>query len=150
MNIIDEVELLRRIPLFRAMAPARLKLLAFTSERITFRPAQSLFHQGEVAEAAYVILEGEADVVVESNGKSICVATVGRDSFVGEISILCDVPRTATVIAKGPLQTLKIGREEFLNLLQEFPEMAIDMMRVLAERLSATTADLTAAVIRDQ
>jgi CRP-like cAMP-binding protein len=58
---------------------------------------------------------------------------------------LCDVPRTASVRAATRLETLCIEKEQLLKLLKEFPAMAIDLMKVLAERLAATTADLSAA-----
>ena len=95
----DEVDLLRQIPLFANIDPARLKLLAFTSERVAFEHDQNLFCQGDMGDAAYVILDGTADVLVESNNEQAHVATIEKNEFVGEIAILCDVPRTATVRA---------------------------------------------------
>ena len=66
-------------------------------------------------------------------------------NFVGEIAILCDVPRTATVTATGDLSTLKITKELFFRLVRDFPEIGIEVMRVLAHRLDATNAQLRAA-----
>lgn len=148
MSINEELEMLRRVPLFSAVDPAKLKLLAFMSERVTFRPGQTVMAQGAVGDGAFVIMEGTADVVVDSETAPITVAEVGAGGFVGEISVFCDVPRTASVVARTPLKTLKIGKEEILKLVQEFPGMAVEMMQVLAERLHATTADLTAARAR--
>ncbi len=139
----DEVELLRQIPLFANIEPARLKLLAFTSERVSFEKDQELFSQGDMGDAAYVILDGTADVLVDSKGNQAHVATIDANEFVGEIAILCDVPRTATVRAKNKLQTLKILKEHFLDLLSEFPDMSVEVMRELANRLSDTTAELS-------
>ena len=67
------------------------------------------------------------------------------NSIVGEIAILCDVSRTATVRATGPLEALRIRKDHFLRLLREFPEMTIEIVRVLAGRLSNTTAELIEA-----
>lgn len=144
-NLKDEVELLRRIPLFAHIDAGKLKLLAFSSERLTFEPGQNLFKQGDTGDAAYVIINGGADVLVNTADGDVPVAKVGRNDFVGEISILCDVPRTATVRANSQLETLKISKEHFLRLLADFPEMAIEVMRVLADRLGRTTAELTEA-----
>lgn len=66
MLLRDEVEMLRRVPIFSRIAPAKLKLLAFTSDRMTYKAGQDLFHQGDVGDAAYVILSGTADIVVSS------------------------------------------------------------------------------------
>ncbi len=143
MSLEDEVEVLRSIPLFANLAPAKLKLLGFTSERVVFSRGQELCRQGEVGDAAYVIIEGSADIVVDTPGGELSVAQVERNSIVGEIAILCDVPRTATVRALSELQTLKITKDRFLSLTTEFPEVAVEVMRVLAQRLAATTAELT-------
>lgn len=145
MLLKDEVELLRRVPLFANVAPAKLKLLAFTSERISYASGQTLFHQGDQGDAAYVVLSGSAEVLVDSPSGQIKVATVEPNSIVGEIAILCEVARTATVKASGPLEALRIRKDHFLRLLAEFPEMTVEIMRVLADRLSHTTAELTEA-----
>jgi CRP-like cAMP-binding protein len=145
MQLRDEVELLRRVPLFSGVAPAKLKLLAFTSDRVSFDGGQMLFKQGDPGDAAYVVLSGSVDVLVSSPSGEIKVATLGPNSIVGEIAILCDVTRNATVRANAPLETLRIPKDHFLKMLAEFPEMAVEIMRVLADRLSHTTAELSEA-----
>ena len=141
----DEVDLLRRIPLFAHIDAAKLKLLAFSSQRLSYAPEQLLFRQGDTGDAAFVIISGTADVIVNTPAGEVVVASVERNDFVGEISILCDVPRTATIRATAPLETLKISKDHFLRLLHDFPDMAVEVMRVLAERLGRTTAELTEA-----
>lgn len=138
MLLNDEVELLRRLPLFAGVSPAKLKLLAFTSDRIKFDAGRELFKQGDPGDAAYVVLSGNADVIVGERK----VATVNPSELVGEIAILCDVPRTATVVASTPLLTLRIRKDHFIKLLSDFPEMTVEIMRVLAVRLSRTTKEL--------
>ena len=137
--------MLRRVPLFAGVEPAKLKLLAFTSDRVSYNAGQTLFQQGDEGDAAYVILSGSADILVDSDGNQIKVAELEPNAIVGEIAILCDVSRTATVKATAPLEALRIRKDHFLRLLREFPEMTIEIVRVLADRLSHTTAELTAA-----
>ena len=141
-TLSQEVEMLRKIPLFSAIDPGKLKLLAFASDRKVYKAGQDLFKQGEVGDAAYVIVDGLADVVVETDAGEVVVANLGENEFIGEISILCDVPRTATVRATGELQTLKIKKEHFLGLITQVPDLGIEVMRELASRLSKTTAEL--------
>ncbi len=145
MLLNDEVDRLKRVPLFAKMEPAKLKLLAFTSDRMSFQPQQVLFHQGDDGDAAYVIMKGEADIVAETAGGDIPLARVGENAIVGEIAILCDVPRTATVRAATQMDTLRIEKEHFLRLIREFPELGIEVMRELADRLTRTTAELSQA-----
>lgn len=145
MSLNEEVELLRKIPLFAKLEPSKLKLLAFTSERLTYEPGRRLFDQGDMGDAAYIIVEGEADVLVDTPKGEIRVATLSRNDFVGEIAILCDVPRTATVSANTELVALRISKDLFFRLIAEFPQMAVEIMRELAHRLELTTADLLEA-----
>lgn len=141
----EEVELLRRIPLFAKVDPARLKLLAFTSDRVTYEPQQELCRQGDIGDAAYLIISGEADILVNTPSGPLSIAEVGKNALVGEIAIINDVPRTATVQAKTRLEALRITKEHFLRLVAEFPDIAIEIMRVLATRITRTNEELTDA-----
>jgi CRP-like cAMP-binding protein len=142
MNLNEEVEILKGIPLFSKVEPAKLKLIAFTGERMNYAAGQELFHQGDVGDAMYVILAGSADVLLETPNGQIRVAELRKNSFVGDIAILSDVPRTATIKAREPLTTLKISKDMFYRLVAEFPQMAIEMMRELAHRLEDTNQKL--------
>ena len=142
VTLVEEVDLLRKIPLFSSIDPAKLKLLAFASDRKVFKPGQNLFKQGDAGDAAYVIVTGTAEVVIENDEDEVVVASLGQNEFIGEISILCDVPRTATIRAESELHTLKIKKEVFLGLVEQVPELGIEVMRELASRLSKTTAEL--------
>ena len=146
MTLEEDVELLRNIPLFAKIEPSKLKLLAFTSQQLTFNPGDSLFKQGDSGDALYVIMEGDADVLVDTPGGQITVATMGKNDFVGDIAVLCDVPRTATVTATSQLTTLRITKDLFFQLVCQFPQIAIEIMRGLAHRLDVTTRQLQDAV----
>ena len=150
MGLQEEVELLRNIPLFAKIELSKLKLLAFTSERLIYSQDEILFSQGDVGDSAYIIIDGEADIVVNTPGGQLVIATLKQNEIVGEIAILCDVPRTATVRAKTELTTLRISKELFFNLTIEFPEIAVEIMRELAHRLEQTTTKLREAVAQTQ
>ncbi|MGF6227031.1 CRP/FNR family cyclic AMP-dependent transcriptional regulator [Inquilinus ginsengisoli] len=145
MSLAEEVELLKRIPLFANIDTSKLKLLAFTSERVRFPAGQVLCRQGEMGRAAFIIIDGEADVIVDAETGPLTVASVGRNDFVGEIAILCDVPRTATVQARSDVTALVIAKDQFFRMITEFPQMAIEIMRVLALRLERTTKEAARA-----
>lgn len=145
MNLQEEVDCLRRVPMFAKVDPARLKLLAFTSDRIVFQPGDTLFRQGEAGDAAYFIIGGTAEVAIESRDGQISVAAIQENQIVGEIAILCDIPRTATVRAVSELVTLRIAKDKFFSLVEEFPEMALEIMRAMAHRLELTTMRLREA-----
>ena len=75
-----------------------------------------------------------------TSGGRTRVAWMGRDQIVGEIGILGDVPRTATVTALGRTTTLKITKDLFFRMVSDFPSMAVEVMRVLAYRVEHTNA----------
>lgn len=142
MSIDQEVEILRRIPIFAKIDPAKLKLMAFASERVTYKPGQALFKQGERGEAAFIVLQGTADILIDGSDGPLRVASLSENEIIGEIAILCDIPRTATVRAATELVTLRITADLFFRMIMDFPEMGVEVMRVLAHRLEQTTAQL--------
>ncbi len=146
MSLNEEVDLLRKIPLFAKIDPSKLKLLAFTSERLTYGAGQELFHQGDVGDKAYIIIDGEADVLVDTPSGELAVAKLKQNDLVGEIAILINVPRTATVRAGSELTTLAISKDQFFRMIGEFPDMAVEIMRELAHRLERTTNQLQTAL----
>ena len=148
MSLTKDVEVLRSIPLFAKVEPAKLKLLAFTSERLEYTSGDELFHEGDYGDAAYIILEGEADILVDTAKGAINIATLGKNQIIGEIALLCDVPRTATVVAHGDLETLRVSKDGFFHLVTQFPQVGIEVLSALASKLSSTTQALTLARAR--
>ena len=142
MTLETEVQSLRQVPMFRDIDPARLKLIAFTSERVNFAEGQKFFQQGDAADAAYVVLQGKADVTIDSPGGDIKVAELGQNAIVGEMGILSDSPRSATIVAAAPTTALRIDKRVFLELLTQFPQMSIAVMRELASRLEKMNTQL--------
>jgi len=142
MNLNEEVEVLKGVPLFSKIEPAKLKLIAFTSERMTYGSGQEVCHQGDPGDAMYVILGGVADVLIDTDKGQIRVAELKKNGFFGDTAILCDAPRNATIKASESLLTLKIKKDMFYKLVSEFPAVAIEMMRELAHRVEDTNQKL--------
>ncbi|WP_018900727.1 cyclic nucleotide-binding domain-containing protein [Rhizobium sp. 2MFCol3.1] len=143
MFLRDEAEMLRRVPIFSKIEAAKLKLLAFASDRNIYTAGTALCHQGDRGDAAFVILSGNAEVYVHTPAGDMKVADVQPNSIVGEIAILCDTARTATVRAATEVEALRISKETFLKLVSDFPNIGVGMMRGLASRLAQTTSELT-------
>ena len=85
MSLEQEVEILRQIPMFANIETAKLKLMCFASERLTFKPNQTLCLQGDPGDAAFVIVEGEAEVTVDAPKGPMAVAKLKRNDIVGEV-----------------------------------------------------------------
>ena len=148
LSLAKDAETLSNTPLLAKVDPTKLKLLAFTSERLEYTSGDELFHQDDHGEAVYVILEGEADILVDSPREAIKIATLGKNNIIGEIAILCDVPRSATVVAHGDLDTLRVSKERFFHLVADFPQVGVAVMSALAAKLHRTTQALAAARAR--
>lgn len=139
----NKVDLIGKIPLFSEIGSSNRELVASSSKILKFETGEVLFRQGDVGKEAYIIISGEAEVTTEGPEGEISVATIGPSQFIGEIAILIDVPRTATVSALSDLTTLMISMDMFYHLVAEFPTIGIEVMRELAHRLYKTTTQLS-------
>ena len=136
-----DVETLRNIPLFAGLPTARLKLIAYTAEVVQFAPGEVIVSQGDPADAVYIIVAGEADVSVRRDeGGEIQINTMGPNTIFGETGVLAQGRRTATVRARDRVVTFKISADVFLDLVRQSPEISMQVMTVLAQRLERSSA----------
>ena len=139
-----DTELLGRIPFFAGLDRSRLKLLAFTSERQTLAPREVLFKQGEPGDIACVIVDGLCSIIAEASDRRIKVAEIGRGGLLGELALLCEAPRTATVVAEQATTVLKIQKEVFIQLIKENPAVGANLSRILASKLEQMMRSMSA------
>jgi len=142
MSLEQEFELIRRVPIFSTTDPAMQKLLAFSSDRLTYEEGQLMFSAGDPPDSAYIVMEGEVDITVPTPKGPLLVNTLTRNDVIGEIGIFGDVPRTATAAARTRVEALRISRDVFVNVIRGNPDAAIALVKILADRLAKTTAQL--------
>ena len=136
MSLLNEdIEIMRGVPLLAGMKPDKLKLLAYLSELVIYREGDVVFRQGEPGEQAYLIYEGTARVVRESADGPVQINELGPFELFGELAIVGDTNRTATVVAGSELKVLCLSKEVFLRLLHQNPEAGIKIMKILVNRL---------------
>jgi hypothetical protein len=109
LNLTQEADLLRKVPMFSKLEPSKLKLLAFTSESFKFENAE---------EAAFVR---------------------GCNELIGEMGTLTNSSRSASVRARGEVTAMRINDESFIRLLRENPGIALSVMRQFVDRLAQST-----------
>ena len=136
MDLVEETELLRKIPMFAKLAASKLKLLAFTSESVVYDDDEVIFYTGDLADNAYVIMDGRVDVLTETDTGPVVAITLEQNQLFGEMALLNNVPRNSTLKANGKLRVMKISGEMFLRLLCENSELALDVMRQLSAKLA--------------
>ena len=138
MDLAEETDLLRKIPMFAKMETSKLKLLAFSSEMVSFQDGDIVFNNGDNADYAYVIMEGAVDIITETEKGPIVTATLSQNQLIGELGLLNNTPRIATLIANGNLLAMKITAEMFFRILRENSEVALDVIRMLSTKLTNT------------
>jgi CRP-like cAMP-binding protein len=142
MNLDQEADLMRRMPIFSRIDPAMRKLLCFAAEQLRFEPGEALFRAGDDADAAYVVLSGTLEITLPTPTGDLHVSSAGANELVGEIGILADAPRTATVTAVSRVEALCIPKDLLEIVVRENPAAALQITRLLAQRLARTTARL--------
>jgi CRP-like cAMP-binding protein len=135
----DAISILRGIPLFSKLDPAKLNLLAFSSTSLTFEEGEELFREGDPADGAYIIEEGEVDVLRGQDGRRVKVGRLGKSDLFGEMALILNQTRSATIRAAQHLKVLKIDPDVFLRLVTENPDAALTIMRSLSEKIRRLT-----------
>lgn len=104
MTIYDEIACLQEVPPFAALSPVKQKLLAVVSEHAVYMAGDVIIVQGETGDAVYVLLDGVADVRIRSGGEDRLVRELGRNALFGEIAVMKNTPRMASVVARTMVQ----------------------------------------------
>jgi CRP/FNR family transcriptional regulator, cyclic AMP receptor protein len=131
----QKVELIRHAPLFWNCSKRELEQIAQLADEIDLREGKEMTRQGERGREFFVLLEGEADVI--KDGRTINQLSDG--DFFGEIALVVDSPRTATVKATSPIRALVITDRSFRRLMKDQPEIQGKVLAALAARLAPET-----------
>jgi CRP/FNR family transcriptional regulator, cyclic AMP receptor protein len=132
-----KVEALKRAPLFEGLSKKHLTQLARVSEDMEIPAGTVLCKEGELGHEFFVIVEGETQVT--KNGRK--VAMRGGGDFIGEIALVEEIPRTATVTAKSDLRVFVLTSKDFHYLLDQNPKVQGKVLRALARRVAELSGD---------
>ena len=133
-RIREKMEHLGRVPLFAGLTGQELHRVARLASQRWFAPGELLCRQGDRSEELYVVTGGSVDVLKES-GRAIATAGVG--SVIGELAVISEAPRSATLRARDGVDTLVLRGAHLRELLRELPDMSERMMTILAAKLAA-------------
>ncbi len=137
LETIDRILFLRQVPVFADLEPEDLKQIAEIAAERVFPAGEYLCREGDIGDELFVIVEGQVRVAKGSNGelRTLRILQVGEQ--VGELAILREQPRSATVIAEGgSVRVLVIRGDALKAILRDRPEVAMAMLASLAQRLS--------------
>ena len=128
------------VPLFRGLSKKQLRRISSLMTRVDRPAGQVLTSEGKSGNEFFIVLEGEVEV---RQGDRV-IATRGPGDYLGEIALLDDRPRTATVVATTPVSVEVLSRREFMSLLAEAPELSEQIMATVAQRLADSEAQAAA------
>jgi CRP-like cAMP-binding protein len=129
-----KIELLRKVPLFERVPRKELARVAALAAEVSYPQGVALLQEGSRDDGFFILLQGEVDV----RHRARLLQTLHRGQFFGEIALLADVPRTATVTTGTPVEALVISRADFKRLLGDSPALALKVLEELAYRLQTT------------
>jgi len=136
----DAIEILRPVELFQHLSDEQLALLAEHSREVQFRKNAILMTEGDTGESMYVILSGMVKVFVsDEEGKELVLYEQGAGAVIGDIALLDDEPRSASVSTLDKTSALMIGKSSFIKCLAQSPEMSLGIIRSLTQRLRDAT-----------
>ena len=137
------IELLARVPLFSALAEDELARVADVAVRRRFEADQVVFREGDSSNTAYLIRSGHARAVRENaDGRSITLARFGPGDIFGELAVLDDERRSATIETLEETETIAILGPDMRRLLREHPDIAVKLIISLGRRLRETNERL--------
>jgi CRP-like cAMP-binding protein len=136
-----KVEALRRATLFEGLSRKQLVQLARVSEDLEVPPGKVLCTEGEIGQEFFVIIDGEVEVT--KNGKRLATRAAGE--FFGEIALLEQTQRMATVTAQTPLRFFVLTRRDFRQLVRDNPGVELKVLQAVARRLIQVSGDPTLA-----
>jgi len=143
---VDEEETLRRVPLFEGLQPKQLKSLARWTTTRTYQPGQVVVNEGQIGMGLYCIQSGLVKITKRSANEEREIRSMGAGESFGEISLLDDKPRSATVTAIEPTTAVLLDKSQFKAELKTYPEIALSILPVLVGWLrdaDAKIADLS-------
>jgi CRP/FNR family cyclic AMP-dependent transcriptional regulator len=134
---------LTQIPLLRGLSAQALDQLSRCLRRRAYHRGEVIFHQGDPGDTLHLVQAGRVKVVLPAEtGDEVLLAILGPDSCFGELALLDGQPRSASVVAIEPVQTLVLGRSDFLAFVRANPETAERLMINLAHIIRKVNEDV--------
>lgn len=140
LPIMERILFLREVPLFSELSPEELKQVASIAGEHIFKDGETFADEGELGDEMFIIVSGTVRVLKGSDQKEIAQRRPGE--FVGEMSILTQEPRMASLVAEGDVFALCLEQSNFEQMLLEKPEIGLSVMRSLIQRLKSSRGEL--------
>lgn len=146
----EETTFLRNVPIFADLDDTELDKIAKLGSRKKYKKGNIIVLEQEMGAALFVIITGKVKVVrTDEEGREVILSIFGPGEFFGEMSLLDGLARSATVVATSKAELFMIHRREFLDLLNEFPAVAISLLAELTMRLRKADTQIKSLSLKD-
>ncbi len=141
----EKLALLQSIPLFQLMDSDQLHLLASSCDTMNIAKGERLFSQGDTADAMYIIVDGTTGIYISTSNSEKKVGEYGVNEVIGELALLSNNPRAATVVAVTDLAILRLKREVFLDMVRTHAEISYQILQVVINRFVKSNETIDAS-----
>ena len=136
-------EIFATVPLLRRLSSRQRSRLAHLATRRSYRPGSIIVRQGDTSMALYIVLSGTVRIELEPDtGAALPITEVGPAGYFGEMGLIDDAPRSATVVAIEPTECALLSKWDFRDELRHDPDIALALLPVLNERIRELEARL--------
>ena len=133
---VQDVPNLARVPLFADLDDESLKELSAVARKRVFRQGEVIFHRDDPGQVLYIVKEGKVKIALTSpDGQEVSLTVFGAGECFGELSILDGEPRSADAVALERVELYALQRQDFVNVVMSHPKIAIQVMKVISQRL---------------
>jgi CRP-like cAMP-binding protein len=141
MQLEHDIDKLLQQPLFNGLDREQLSMIAFSAERLLFRHGDPLTKDGQLGQAAYILLSGAAEIV-EGSGKRQHIRLVGPGAMIGELAMLVEYTHPSTAIAIEETEVLELRRDLIHDMMKQFPDFSDQLSDKMTARLSKMATEM--------
>ncbi len=146
LSMVEKMIILKEVPFFRNIPVAELEAMARVCEEKIHKKDSRIFKTGDPGGALYIIVDGQVKIEQEKRSGSTTLATLGNDSYFGEMSLFDNSPRSASAIAMRETVILELNRAPIMSLTMQNPDMALELINMLSQRIRETSDKLADTV----
>ena len=147
---MDKLSLLQSVPIFSDLSPSDLNKIAQRMIRRTYTKGQMILLEDDLGQTFFVIAEGSVKITrLSDDGREVILAMLGESDFFGEMSLLDGAGRSANVVALESSEVLTLARNDFLEILQEYPKISISLLEELTQRIRKSDQQIESLSLSD-
>jgi len=148
--MVEDINFLRNVSIFEELPERDLEKIAKLGTRKVFSKGNVILMEDEIGSALFIIINGKVKVSrLDETGREVILSILGPGEVFGEMSLLDGLKRSATVSALTDTEVLIIYRDDFLNLLNKHPQIAISLLRELTQRLRKADMQIKSLSLKD-